>query len=300
MPSSPSQNFSVANRFRRILANASGVWKALRAFSKLSAPDHDSSGSAHPQDNARDRTQVRRNVPSPIHVIVDASPPTPTPNKDRESREERAEGREKKKVRIETWTFFALVVYTVVTAGMWWATKKAADSAADSAKLNRQLAEGTQAAVISWTIENGYMLPPHEFGFKIYFSNAGHVTAQEFTADVTITREKLMEHTAIGEPIHWRISQTPVRTGEYGNGPTEDLSIDFDMSAATRFEQTIKVEAKGSYDNGFGRKVPVEFCKSYVSGVRNMGFIDCQDVDAYVRRSMNAKQAADTDAQKQK
>jgi hypothetical protein len=62
------------------------------SLSKLRTPSHDSSNTQHPQDNTRDTTQIGQNISSPVHVIVDGSPPTPTPSKEREARENRKEG----------------------------------------------------------------------------------------------------------------------------------------------------------------------------------------------------------------
>jgi hypothetical protein len=217
---------------------------------------------------------------------------------------------------LSTLTLITVGIYAYYAALQWYEMKRTADAskqaadaagsaattAADSANLNRQLAEGTQAALISFEVQNGY-IGLHELGFKIYFSNVGHVAAQEFTADVTIIKETMMEHTPIGKPIHWRIPKTTVRTGEFGNGPNKDVTIDFDTERANRFEQTIKVEAEFSYDNGFARRVPEKSCKSFVSGVgtnglASVGFVPCQDADAYVKRAMNAKQAADKNTRK--
>jgi hypothetical protein len=101
------------------------------SLSKLHAPTQDSSGSHHPQDSAHDAA-------TPVHVIVDAFPPTPTPNKERESREERQEGRDKKRFRLEKIGAAVLFIYTLVTGFMWWATKKSADAAERAANWTQR------------------------------------------------------------------------------------------------------------------------------------------------------------------
>jgi hypothetical protein len=178
--------------------------------------------------------------------------------------------------------------------------EKMAETASSQAKQMIQLAEGTQAAFIFWTFDNTLTEPPQ---FKIYFTNSGKVAAQEFTANVTITRERLKEHTLkeltpIGKPVLWRIPPMPVRVAE--NEPSKQVSIGFDSDAVKRFDETIKAEAVGSYDDGFGRRVPINFCKYYIVLARSIGFEDCLNADALIQQAINAKKAAESDAEKKK
>ena len=76
--------------------------------------------------------------------------------------------------------------------------------------------------MISFDVQNGDVLP-RELGFKIYFTNTGHVFAQDFAADVTITHETMTTHSPIGSPFHWKVEKCPVRTGDFGNGPMKDV-----------------------------------------------------------------------------
>src|SRR5271154_2084278 len=88
-PSSSSQKPNSPLGLLGILALSFGAW----FLSKLSDPNHDSGSAQLPQPKPHNTTTIGPHIRPPFHVIVDASPPTPTPNKEREAREERQEGR---------------------------------------------------------------------------------------------------------------------------------------------------------------------------------------------------------------
>jgi hypothetical protein len=137
-PERDSQSPPLVRSISYLLFGAFGVW----LFSKLRTPSDKPSGSSqHVQDGDHDAIQLEQNTASPIHVVVDAGPSTPTPNKNREAREERKEQRDEKRFRVEKVTALLLAVYTIVNGGMWWATKKSADAAKYAAETTAKQLE---------------------------------------------------------------------------------------------------------------------------------------------------------------
>jgi hypothetical protein len=153
-------------------------------LSKLSDPNQKSSNTQHPQHSADTTRQIGQNVSSPIHVVVDASPPTPTPNKERESREERKDGRDKKRYRIEIITAVVLAAYTVVTGFMWWATKKAAEAATQAVEESRKANELSRAIFGTF----GVTPQPGLERIAVDLGNSGRAIAivSSLTIDMTI------------------------------------------------------------------------------------------------------------------
>lgn len=157
-----------------ILVSAFAVW----SLSKLYAPNERSSSSKHPQDSTYDAATIRQNISSPIHVVVDASPPTPTPDEKREAREERQEGRDKKRFRVEIIVAVVLAIYTVVTAFMWWATKNAAGAAKRSAEVASASLHLDQRAWISISRDSFQWSENSEMIFPSHILNTGKTLAK--------------------------------------------------------------------------------------------------------------------------
>jgi hypothetical protein len=246
-------------------------------LSKLHGPYHDSSSTQHPQDNTHDTTQVGQNIPYPIRVVIDASPPTPTPSKEREAREERQEGRDKKRLRVEIWTFLALSLYAVVTGGMWWATKRAADAARDSARVardsvkqQRDLFQMDQQPYIGMIKIKLSALP--EIGqrprFEISLQNLGK------TAAVNVWIQKITQVIKVEpEKFHVNPPEEPdqVDSGAYfiSNQPYEIISeaiqplTEEDMKVVTGRKGYIFSYGYVSYWDIFGRYRSSVFCGFY-------------------------------------
>jgi hypothetical protein len=121
-------------------------WDSL--FSKLTTSFHDASSSQHPQNEANDASQIREPVSALVSAVIrDAVPPTPTPNEGQEARQERKERRDKKRLRVEIATLAVLSVYTIVTTGIWLATKSAAKSSATAAEAASKSASAAEGQV---------------------------------------------------------------------------------------------------------------------------------------------------------
>jgi hypothetical protein len=137
-------------------------------------------------------------------MVIDASPPTPTPNQEREAREERQERRDQKRFRVEIIVAVVLAIYTVVTGLMWRATKKAAEAAEKANKNAVKVFESNERATV-------FPDPPSEFleqgVVKITLRNFGKRPAGPFLLWVIPTRWRVGE----SRPIE----TTPTESGTF-------------------------------------------------------------------------------------
>jgi hypothetical protein len=285
---SSSQNSSLLRSLYYILLGTFGVW----LFSKLRIPPNEQSNSSqHPQGSSYDATQGGRNISSPIHVVVDAGPPTPTSNREQESRDKR----DKKRLRIEKWTAFLLLAYTVVNSGMWWATKKSADAAKTAAetaeksfKLARQRAEDSEEAICSvrGETENGSGVE------HLTISNSGKVPAHSVEVHLEVSRNGLPGNERLTLFQALDISQDELR----GESPIlKDVVLsDFgesDWKKINQIREAVVVSGRIQYENGFGNLRHSTFCQAFLSQPANPGdspqtplhiLVDCDRLPAFL------------------
>jgi hypothetical protein len=131
------------------------------SLAKLRAPSQDASGTQHPQDRPHNATQIGQNIPSPVHVIVDASPPIPTPNKEREAGEERQEGRDKKRLGVEIILAFVTSLLLIANLLLVFTARRANKIASDALYINHR----------PWVGLDGGIQFPEKPRFEIYPTN---------------------------------------------------------------------------------------------------------------------------------
>jgi len=128
-PSSSPQKPSMLHGLLGILFSVSAfvVWLWSR---KGSIEQHDSQDAALPQDTTSNTTERCQNLSSsPLRVVIDSAPPTPTPNKERETREDEKNRRDKKRFVAEVTVAFLLFVYTTFAGWQGCEMRKAATAA---------------------------------------------------------------------------------------------------------------------------------------------------------------------------
>jgi hypothetical protein len=108
------------------------------SLAKLRAPSQDASSAQHPQDSTHNATEIGQNIPSPVHVIVDASPPTPTPNEKREAREQRQEGHDKKRLRAEIVLAFVTSLLLIANLFLIFTARRANKIASDALEISHR------------------------------------------------------------------------------------------------------------------------------------------------------------------
>src|SRR4051794_11362746 len=100
-PSSSSQNSAEPQGFLSVLLSTVFFFAGW-SLSKLRDPSKHSDDSRCPQNNATNAAESCQSTHStPIRVVIDSAPPTPTPDKKREARETDQESRDKKRFAVE-------------------------------------------------------------------------------------------------------------------------------------------------------------------------------------------------------
>lgn len=231
-PSSSSRNSPEPGRLLYILLYAFGFFSAL-CLSKLRDPNHNSGNPQYPTDSTHNTTTVGQNIRSPIHVIIDAGPPAPTPIEEKEAREERQEGRDKKKLRIEQATAFLLLLYTVVNGFMWWATKNSAD-AAEKAAAVAELSERPWIKIVDVkTFGNNPILP------ALSFQNIGPYDgfSQQATFQVIVSL-KNVGHSVADVSVSYKLSLPLFNSNKYQKTITTEQERFCDSQAGSRMSQS--------------------------------------------------------------
>ena len=234
---------------------------------------------------------------------------------------------ERSKVLLEVLTLVAVIVYAVYAKRQWKTMNKtygeiqkqtsaaieAAHAAKDSANLNRRMAEGTQAAVVSAEISVQYD------SNAVYFliRNFGHVAANEVTANIVVTKERLPDGKQIGEKISRSIGPLPLQPMTIGESEKGQIARTFpipgfEWEAALQLKQTVVIEWNGSYEDGFGKKAPINgigcqilWCKDFT--FRNGRIeadskttIPCAEFDGKkIAQSRESRRKAEESAKKQ-
>lgn len=176
--------------------------------------------------------------------------------------------------------------------------------------LQRQL-KITQAAIISVDVLMKY---PNRF-LRVRVYNSGHVIAHKFWARFKITRKTLPELKPIGNPVEKVIDPSAVGPGENGTlwpiYEIEGLGKE-EWDAMMRVEQTVEVESRFAYDNGFGKLEDGQItCKSVLFSsftakdghiLPNMGenFVSCDETRVRFKDAIASRKAAEIEAKKQR
>jgi len=196
-----------------------------------------------------------------MDILADASPPTP--NKEREAREERQEGREKKRFRVEIAGAFLLLVYTVVSTGMWWATKKAADATKDSVDLQIKIAEGSQAA---WLIPSQQDLNRNFLSFGV--QNMGGISAENVAVTVQIKLVRTSDsQTLWTESFNFETAKylAPKQNTSGRGERTLHKYTRQDFERITKQGEKLILNWAATYNNGFKREDQQSGCAQYIA-----------------------------------
>jgi hypothetical protein len=154
----PSSSFQKSHEPRGLLYILFSAFGVLWLWSKLRTPNQDSRNSQHPQDSTNNATQIGQNISSPVHVVIDASPPTPTPNKEREAREERQEGRDKKRLQAEIILAFVTSILLIANLFLVFTARYANKIARDALYVNHR----------PWVGNDGGIQFPEPLRFELF------------------------------------------------------------------------------------------------------------------------------------
>jgi hypothetical protein len=70
--------------------------------------------------------------------------------------------------------------------------------------------------------------------------------------------------------------------------------VAFSRKAGAQHTQTVRVQMTGTYDNGFGKTLPIKFCQSYLEepAKRMKGWVNCYEFDARLRDAIASEKTA--------
>jgi hypothetical protein len=174
---------------------------------------------------------------------------------------------------------------------------KAAEASDKQAQLLARQMESTLAVFINLD------LGLNEEGLSVSIQNFGHSIAHGGKGQITVTRMLLPSQKAMG-------------SATYDIMPPDLMSIDrphlnewahlyvipgftpYSIENVARTEESVTVSGSFSYENGFGHKMTMPICSSYISyrirnsvggapGVQN--FVPCKEFDGVLRTAIEAK-----------
>lgn len=174
------------------------------------------------------------------------------------------------------------------------ATEIAANAAKNSADLNRQLAEATQAAILECTVISQPELDK-SFTFSVGVENRSKGTAKHVEGKLTASVRTWPDQNLVGAPTIISIEAPQMAGQQSENAFLSSQSKTFTLKAfnpealyASR--QTVVVEGFFKYDNGFGDIITSPICRQEVAHFNTVsgkfddgGFSDCDRVPEALR-----------------
>jgi hypothetical protein len=165
-----------------------------------------------------------------------------------------------------------LIIYTLYTALIYCANKKAAEAAHDTLGeiqkqtiLQRQQVVGTEAANI--TLANP-LWDQKTKQVTLVLQNDGMITGTVNSFDAIIWRKSLPEQKTIADPIHISFSNIKiVKTGSYREirvipWPLSDIPED--NPTTWPGDQVFTMDVKLIYNDGFNDIIPISYCFFYL------------------------------------
>ena len=121
-------------------------------------------------------------------MVVDACPPLPPTDKEREAREERNERRDRTRLAVEIATAGLLLVYTIVTYFLWRATRHANEIATENAqKIDRNFRQDERAWMGFKFMEGSIALTLNKsFLVTTELVNTGKTPAKNVRGDIVV------------------------------------------------------------------------------------------------------------------
>ena len=168
-----------------------------------------------------------------------------------------------------------LILYTLYTAGIYCANRKAAEAAHDTlgeiqkqTKVMRQQLVGSQAALLH--LDDIHIDATGKL--EVVLHNVGHVTATDVHFQVTVTRETIADQRPIEPPITFEPAIIePIKVE--GIWPPDDWHVPWRPHQLTQQhewphgwpgKETFSLRGSFSYNNGFGDKQTEEFCRQWL------------------------------------
>ncbi len=196
-------------------------------------------------------SQQHRDIPQPLSIIV----PEGIENRKSAADSKADSDYQGKNLLWQRWTFFALVVYAIVTILIYCANRKAAQAAQDTfgeiqkqTKLQRQQVVGLQGAVVRVEQPN---FEPNKV--TVFMTNTGVVNAIHANINGEIFAEALPRENRIGDPIPVEVHDVIVDSKQ-GFSQAHQVAWIPATVPLNQWPGALVVFFKGkfTYDNGFG------------------------------------------------
>lgn len=195
--------------------------------------------------------------------------------------EKKRDGWDRAKLVAEFVGIVFLIIYTLYTAGIYCANRRAAEAAHDTlgeiqkqTTLMRQQLVGTQAASLDYLTPAWHGLTEQEEGkVSETLINRGLVSARDAQLDVTVTRERLSDFKPLGLPITFHRGPEIVKAGDRmvlewhmpwklkvivsPQGPSFPLN---DWPKDWPGTETTEINGVFKYNDGFDDVVTKRFC----------------------------------------
>jgi hypothetical protein len=212
----------------------------------------------HDRDSDYNSSRPPKDQPFPNgHLNVTCIPPSP-------SKEEAAEKKKSKRRKAITFwvqigSLVVLLVYAGFTILIWCAMRRANE-------LTRKQLEATTAAFLR--IEVLHSLQKEEANFGLSLANPGHAVARNVSVEFIVTIRSLPDERVIKSVSPpWSLT---IPEMEASPSPVPGELYAFNLSsqevqALKNTEETVRLEGKITYDNGFGKQVR-SICTSALLG----------------------------------
>lgn len=177
-PSSSAQSSREPQGLLYILVSA---FASLFGWSLSKQNPHDSN---NPQDNANNATDSGQNRDiRPVRVIIDSLPPPIPPSSEEKAEKDKEKRRNKLKFYAELIVGFFVIVYTIVSIGLWWEARKSAEATDTALGISQKQLEATDRPwlKITFTAEGrGFYFREDgsaELTLRTHIKNIGHSVA---------------------------------------------------------------------------------------------------------------------------
>lgn len=177
-----------------------------------------------------------------------------------------------------------LVICTAVTGiiSIWQAViaGKSTDAAlrsAEAAETSTHLALSTASVTQAAVLDCDPFLDWSSNTVSFDCENQGQAVANEMVANLAIDFVKLPEQQGIAEIVTRTITAAQIIRSGHGRGEVDLADLASRRSAVERGQQTVRVNATVSFDNGFGRRITEQQCRLFLGD----SFVPC---DQFARR----------------
>jgi len=221
------------------------------------------------------------------------------------------DGWDKAKMVAELIGILVLILYTIYTAGIYCANKKAAEAAHDTLGeiqkqtiLMRQQLVGSQGAIVK-----AYPEVSNDGEVSIRLNNLGVVTTTDIRLSIKATRKKIADDSALEPPTAFEIAADPLKGGgtEFYKRQLpwqlHELTDKSEWPKQWPGNETTELFLHVTYQDGFGNNMPpIDVCRKWfphynvttkTGGSGGGGFVGCEDFKNAIAEAIERERKAE-------